>query len=370
MNSNVIIYTLSLLLIPLVLLKQHYIYRKGLQQTTIHWTLSLIIAFILTVIVRGLAYDTGADWLAYYGFVVDASKGVPNYWAEHSEWFFKETVTALCSLGLWHCTFFVLVSALIVYSLMKISSLYGKAMPYIIIAWYPIMFLLSLNIYRQYIAISLLYLGVFLWLNNKRKVAFTCTIVAVLFHTSAVAFVAFALAVVIMVKKEINVWIYITIIFFCNIATQFFLDRFLNLTAGFSSVFQMGNSNVYDIREFSDSMYGTTYTWILMLVNSVCVYFSNKIKNKYDNYIYFHYAAIISYILYPICQQELMSRILLYVQMFVPVSLGVLYVHYKKQKGLPFVLICLSYITYFTMFFYYLNNMGENHPYRILWDKY
>ena len=65
MNSNVIIYTLSLLLIPFALLRQHYIYRKGIQQITIHWTSNLVIAFILTVLVRGLAYDTGADWLAY-----------------------------------------------------------------------------------------------------------------------------------------------------------------------------------------------------------------------------------------------------------------------------------------------------------------
>lgn len=370
MNSNVIIYTLSLLLIPFALLRQHYIYRKGIQQITIHWTSNLVIAFILTVLVRGLAYDTGADWLAYYGFVVDASKEVSNYWAEHSEWFFKETVTALCSLGLLHCTFFILVSALIVYSLLKISSLYGRAMPYIIIALYPIMFLLSLNIYRQYIAISFLYLGVYSWFKNKRKTAFICAVVAVLFHTSAVTFIAFAFAVILMARKEINVWMYIVLILLSNIATQFFLDRFLNLTAGFSSIFQMGNSNVYNIREFSDSMYGTTYTWILMLVNMVCVFYSDKIKDLYGNYKYFHYAAIISYILYPICQQELLSRILLYVQMAVPISLGVLYAHYKLKKGVPYVLICLSYITYFTMFLYYLNDMGENHPYRILWDKY
>lgn len=336
MNNNTLIYTFALLLIPLLLLKKRYIVNSGITLVNITWTKDLIFAFVITVLIRGLAYDTGADWLAYYNFIVDASHNRYNDWAEHSEWLFKEFVKVLCALNLWYCTFFIIVSALIVYSLIKISSLFGKAMPYIMISWYPILFSLSLNIYRQYIAISLIYLCIYLWCKGYKKVSLISIMIAILFHTSAISAIAFILLVILMCKREINIWIYIAIIVISNIGTRFVLDRFLNLAAGFSSKFQIGNSNVYDIQGFSDSMYGTTYTWILMIVNIACVYLSNKIKNLYLNYKYFHYASIIAYILYPICQQELLLRILLYVQMYVPITLGVMFVHYKKIKDFHF----------------------------------
>ena len=370
MNNNILIYTVALLLVPLTLLSKRSITKAEIAPVHIYWTRGLIFAFVITVLIRGLAYDTGADWLAYYNFIVDASHSRYNAWAEHSEWLFKEFVKALSLLNLWYCSFFVIVSALIVYSLMKISSLYGKAMPYIMISWYPILFSLSLNIYRQYIAISLIYLCIYFWYKGYKKISLVSIITAILFHTSAISAIAFILLAILMCKKEINVWIYIIIIAISNIGTQFILDIFLNLTAGFSSIFQIGNSNVYDIREFSDSMYGTTYTWILMIVNIACVYLSNRIKDLYLHYKYFHYASIIAYILYPICQQELLSRILLYVQMYIPITLGVMFVHYRKDKGLPFVIICFSLFIYFVMFFYYLNEMGNDHPYIINWDKY
>lgn len=341
----------------------------GIAPVNIYWTKGLIFAFAITILIRGLAYDTGADWLAYYNFIVDADYGRYNAWAEHSEWLFKEFVKILSSLNLWYCTFFVIVSALIVYSLMKISSLFGKAMPYIMISWYPILFSLSLNIYRQYVSISLIYLCIYFWYKGNKKISLISLITAILFHTSAISAVAFIILTILMCRKEINVWIYIILIIVSNISTQFILDRFLNLTAGFSSIFQMGNSNVYDIQSFSDSMYGTTYTWILMIVNAACVYLSNKIKDLYTNYKFFHYSSIIAYILYPICQQELLSRILLYVQMFIPITLGVIFTHYKKNKGLPYTIICFSLFTYFVMFYYYLNGLGIEHPYKILWNK-
>lgn len=369
MNNTILIYTFSLLLIPLVLLRKQYIANIGIAPVNICWTKGLIFAFGITVLIRGLAYDTGADWLAYYSFIVDADYGRYNNWAEHSEWLFKEFVKALSLLNLWYCSFFVIVSALIVYSLMKISSLYGKAMPYIIISWYPILFLLSLNIYRQYVSISLIYLCIYFWHKGSKKISIISLIIAFLFHTSAISAVAFIGLAILMCKKEINVWIYIIIIIICNISTQFILDRFLNLTAGFSSIFQMGNSNVYDIQSFSDSMYGTTYTWVIMIVNVACVYLSNKIKDLYLNYKFFHYASIIAYILYPICQQELLSRILLYVQMFIPITLGVIFTHYKRIKGLPYIIICFSFFTYFVMFYYYFNEFSIEHPYKILWNK-
>lgn len=341
----------------------------GIAPVNIYWTKGLIFAFAITILIRGLAYDTGADWLAYYNFIVDADYGRYNAWAEHSEWLFKEFVKILSSLNLWYCTFFVIVSALIVYSLMKISSLFGKAMPYIMISWYPILFSLSLNIYRQYVSISLIYLCIYFWYKGNKKISLISLITAILFHTSAISAVAFIILTILMCRKEINVWIYIILIIVSNISTQFILDRFLNLTAGFSSIFQMGNSNVYDIQSFSDSMYGTTYTWILMIVNAACVYLSNKIKDLYTNYKFFHYASIIAYILYPICQQELLSRILLYVQIFIPITLGVIFTHYKKNKGLPYTIICFSLFTYFVMFYYYLNGLSIEHPYKILWNK-
>lgn len=370
MNGNTLIYTITLLIMPLILSSKRYITKAGITPIHIYWTKGLILAFLITILIRGLAYDTGADWLAYYNYIVDTDNNRYNSWGEHSEWLFKEFIKILNLLNLWYCSFFIIVSALIVYSLIKVSSLFGKAIPYIMVSWYPILFSLSLNIYRQYISISLIYLCIYFWYRGNKKISLISIITAILFHTSAISAIAFIILTILMCKKEINVWIYIIIIAFSNIGTQFILDKFLNLAAGFSFIFQMGNSNVYDIQGFSDSMYGTTYTWILMIVNIICVYLSNKIKDIYPNYKFFHYASIIAYILYPICQQELLSRILLYVQMFIPITLGVMLTHYKKSKGLPYIIICFSLFTYFVMFFYYLNKMGNDHPYIIYWDKY
>lgn len=363
---NIIIYTFIILLLPVLFQRKVNLLKCDICPVKITWTPNVVLAFIITIFIRGLAYNTGRDWFFYYDFIKDAKEGLNNPWSEHTEWLFREFILLLGKLQLWDYTFFLIVSALIVYSLIKISSLYGKAMPYIMIIWYPILFLLSQNLLRQYVAISFVYLFVYFLLKNEKAKALLCILTAILFHTSAIFSVAFIFMAFYFSKKNIKKEAWILLIVFSTVASNLFLDLLLDIGSFFSVFFQFGNGNIYDVQSFSDSMYGTSYTWIMMLINIMCVCLSDKIKNKYLNYNFFHYTAIFSYILYPICQQELLSRILLYIQMFVPITLGVMLVHYKKVgKIMPFLILCVVFITYFVMFYYYLNAMNADYPYII-----
>lgn len=369
---NIIVYTFVMLLLPAIFKRQISISKCDISPINIKWSLSLVIAFIITVLIRGLAYNTGRDWLFYSDFISDASAGLNNPWSEHTEWLFRELVIILGRLQLFHYTFFIIVSALVIYSLIKISSLYGKALPCIMIIWYPILFLLSLNLLRQYLAISFVYLFVYFFIMDRKSIAYICLIVGILFHTSAI----FALIFIIISyflsnsNKKISVWFWIILIVFSTVATNLFLDSLLNIGSHAAVLFMIGNGNVYDVQSFSESMYGTSYTWIMMLVNITCVYLSDKIKDRYSHYKLFHYITIMSYILYPVCQQELLSRILLYTQMFIPITLGVMFIHYKKEHNLSFKLLCCVFLAHFTMFFYYLNEMSVEYPYQIQLNNY
>lgn len=363
------IYTFSMLFIPVVLMCQKQYRTRAVNESRINWSGWLVFVFVFTVLIRGLAWDTGADWMAYYNFAVDARKGFENEWAQHSEATFKYFVICLSKLHISDFLFFILASVLYVYSVLKISSLYGKAQPWIIIAWYLLLFNLSLNIYRQYVAMSFVMLAVWYFIHSKKNVALIFIVLSVLFHTSSIVAVPFILIAYGLSKRKISVYWWIGLIIASSVATNTFLRVFLGMSSGFQQIFLLGNSNSYNVLEFIDSTYGTTYIWVLMIVNSVLVYLSDKIKDKYKYYQFFHYQTVITCILIPLCDQELLSRILLYSKMFMPVTIGLVYWHYGRTKGVSRLMSFCIALTYIVLFYKSLMDIGENHPYLIKWDK-
>lgn len=360
-----------MLYIPSVLFLQMRNKTIGVYEIKIKWTIALVIAFVISALIRGLAWDTGTDWLVYYYFAVDAAKGYYNEWAQHTEITFQYFVKFLAGLNISDFSFFIFASAIIIYSVLRISSLYGKAQPYIIVFWYLLMFILSLNIYRQYVAMSFMMLAVWYLIHRKWKYAIILVVLSVLFHTSSIVAIPFFVLAYFLTKKNISVYVWIALIVATSIMTNTFLRAFLQLSSGFQNIFLMGNSNSYDVMEFADSAYGTTYIWILMIVNSIFIYFSDKIKNRYPHYAIFHYLTVITCILTPLCDQELLSRILLYAKMFMPITMGVSYYHYVRSKKLTNGKLAMYVVStiYIILFYNYLIKLGETNPYMIKLDK-
>lgn len=357
----VVVYTILLLLIPIVLFNQRQYMVIGMEQITINWTTGLTFAFIASILIRGLAWDTSTDWYGYYEDFAGITS-ISDY--ARMEILYKYLVVALNYVTQKAGVFFVLVSALFIYSLMKVSSLYGKAMPYIMALWYFTLFLLSLNIFRQYIALSLIYMAVWYVFNKRYILSLTFIVAAVGFHTSAVIILPIIPLIYFLSLKEIPVYVWIGLVLVSTFASSLMLNFLLSYGVLFESIFSMGNGNVYSVLSLADDMYNNSYMALLSLSNCIVLFFASKIQNTYPNFKYFYIASALAFILIPICQHDIFMRMSLYLRIFVPVVTGVTLYHYRKERNrIPFILICLCVGISIVHFYTYLSRLGVNFPY-------
>lgn len=97
-------------------------------------------------------------------------------------------------------------------ALLCVSLKFGKAAPYIVLGWALYLFNLSMNLYRQYIAMSLIFYALYILLSQKVKKkkllgASICIILAYFFHRSSLVGVLCVFSVYFLRNHIVNKWI-------------------------------------------------------------------------------------------------------------------------------------------------------------------
>lgn len=366
----VLLYVSLGLLLPIALnSSSSFKYNKndsGQQEYNLRWTYTLFFMFCLTILVRGFAYDTGVDFMFYHEHFVNTHYGVYDKWGEHTEFGYRYLVGALSSITAFTFSFFILASALIIYSMLKISALFGKAAFYSFLVWPIFMFNLSMNLYRQYIAISFILLAVYFLLRRRIFWNLFFSFLAISFHFSAIIIVVFIWTTLYVKKFYIHKYIIISFILLTNFAAHIVNDAIYTAIDTFQILFGMVNAHGYSSENIVKSMYDSSFIrYFVMSTYIIWIWFGDAISKQNITFRLFYYLSAISFILYPIFQQEILSRIHLYFVAFVPLFLGMLLYYYKKQKGPQIYFISMAISFHFVRYIYYLYLLGVEYPYKI-----
>lgn len=339
---------------------------SGQQEYNLRWTYTLFFMFCLTVLVRGFAYDTGVDFMFYHEHFVNTHYGFYDKWGEHTEFGYRYLVGALSSITAFSSSFFILASALIIYSILKVSVLFGKAAFYSLLVWPIFMFTLSMNLYRQYIAISFILIAVYFLIKKRYFWNFLFSFLAVSFHFSAIIIIVFIWFISYFKKIYISKYIIIGFILLTNFAAHIVNEAIYTAVDTFQILFGMVNAHAYSSENISKSMYDSSFIrYVIMVTYIIWIWYGGVLSKRDISFRLFYYLSAISFILYPIFQQEILSRIHLYFVAFVPLFLGMLLYYYKKQKGPQIYFISMAISFHFVRYIYYLYLLGVEYPYKI-----
>jgi hypothetical protein len=354
------------LLIPLAL-NNHltsYIDRRGYYN--VRWTPFLVYVSLLWILVRGLAYNTGVDYLYYYSHYLNVHSNVYNSWGEHTEFGYKLLIKFLTLISAKPELFFTISSCFYLVSSIKLSSIFGRSVFYIMLIWPLFMFILSMNLYRQYIALSAIYLLVY-YLFNKRYLlsAFFC-LVAISFHFSSIISIA-SILIIYLFKNVYTRWYYISLILILIYLTSGIVNRYLFLTF---DVIQLYLSDFkaysYSVEELERKLYQTTLLqYVVMTINVIWIWLGEKVSKQSGFFRLIYFMSVISFLLYPLSQQEILSRIHLYFMSFVPFMLGYLLFYYRRKSMFRFYLLTCTMLFYLVRYLYYLYKLGFDFPYQI-----
>ncbi|MDU4940939.1 MAG: EpsG family protein [Mixta calida] len=140
--------------------------------------LIVIVSFIISLFV-GLRYELGVDWLFYRDFY---NGGAITLTIEPG---YQIVSKFFSSLGLYFW-FFTLIITL--FTLATLSSILKKYSPYptfVLCIYFLISFGFNVEALRQIIAVSIFYLALHFYINNKNKLYYTVCLTGALFHISA-----------------------------------------------------------------------------------------------------------------------------------------------------------------------------------------
>ncbi len=361
-----LLYFLVSLLIPFALLRSdalvlkkrtgEYIYRKDLY---------FIVAFSIPVLVKGLAYNTGADCLNYWDYYYDIALNRPLAgWAEHLDPGMKIIVRILIMLKLPVYSFFILCAALNYASYLNIAKLFPQAKSIVLLLWTPMFFVLSQNIYRQYIAMGFLVISIYYLLKNKQWSFWLWSICAAITHSSSIIAIVTMLLVKYIIKYNIKWYVFAFLIVLTTFVSSLFTDIITAMYSVVSVVFGSFQDNVYSLDEMFETKYNTSYVFVLSIIYISWCYFADKVKNVIPNFKFIYYYSALYFIAYPLCQQEILSRLALYFELCLPVMLGALIVFYKR-KPLPLVILCGGVLIVYFLYFHSLESLLEDYPYRL-----
>ncbi len=364
----IFIYIFATLILCLALKFGGLKYTAGKTEAKIHFTLFLIISIIFLVIIRGFAFNTSTDYMFYWDFVRDLHYNRVNAWSEHTELLFRYTVELLDIIYFGGYAFFLFVAIILISALLYLAKYFGKAAPYIVFFWYILELVLSLNLYRQYLAMAFIMIAMGLYMKKK----WICAIIFVFFgagyHTSALVVLPIFVISYYLAKKAINKWLFIGLIIAGDIFSTIFLNYILSFANVFSMLFAFGNGNLYEATYLLETRYDSSiYTHLFVLLFCILTFFSDKIKDKYPNYRIIHYMTILYFIVYPFCNQEILMRMSKYFGLFLPVMMGVLYYHYNfVNKGRGTLIINTTLGAFVVYFVYYMIALSENFPYQFM----
>lgn len=322
------------------------------------WNILVIVALFVVVLVRAFAYDTGADYLVYYENYLYEGK---TLWGENREIGFKWLNSILHFFSDSPHLFFGFAAFVYMYAILMVSQLFGKADKWIVFFWSVILFVLSYNLYRQYFSLSFILLGYY-WFEKKNYVT-TCIlgILAVLFHTSAAVGLALIAGIYLVRNKNVHRNYLLVAMMLTTILSTTILSSFLNRFSFISDLYLQTTEKNYATDRILETMYETSIlTYPLMVVYMILIWYGDKLIKECPSYRFLFYLFSFALIINPLTNQEILMRIRLYLDAFIPVFLGILAYRYKRVVRYPILWIALLFIM--ARFIHILNNNGIAFP--------
>lgn len=356
-------------LIPLALMyKGSYRYRivNGHVNVSYKWSIALIVAFGITVLIKGLPYDTQTDWIYYYEHIEAVTAGKLNHWGNHTEPGYRFLINALAFLRMPKMTFFLLCAFLLYYSLLKFSVFFQKAAPLIFLLCFPFLFTTSINLFRQFLSMSLLLLSVYSYLNRKYKESFILFGAAFLFHI-VVIFFPLVIPIEWLCKKyKINKYWIIAILLTNTILGMSVLRPFLEIANSITASLTQMNTHTYNLESLIEEEWEQNYVWLKTGLAVITILLSDSFKNENRIMSFLFYSCSFYYIISPFCQQLELSRIALLWRIFFPFLLGyMVYSYIKKQHLIKLLLISPVILFQYMVLFQNLSRISVLHPYII-----
>lgn len=360
------IYILLLVMLPLCLSKCVQRNYDALQiEGKYKVTPLLIIAFVMSVLIKGLAYNTGADYLGYYDYFATGLT-VHKTDFEFGFQFYKHVFSIL---QLPTQVFFIIAAILYYGSVIILAKKFINAAPFILFFWSLLFFILSCNIYRQYYAFAFIFLAVYYYCSEARKKSLLCMFLAFSVHYSSFLVVPSFLFCQYLERVKVKYWMIAALIILTSIVGDLFSHIIEGAYYVFAPVLQYFlGGDVYDLGAMLDDKYNTSYAMVLSFFFLVWSYLGFQIKDKYAYFTPLYYMSVIYFVLYPLFQQEIMSRIIMYFQIFVPIVYGIVFKHYYNLRGkrlIPFLLLLGSTLIYFALFMNSLVSLLKIYPYQI-----
>lgn len=354
----ILFYFLLGLIVPLALCNDQ---ERKIRFLGYDWNVPILMAVTFVVLIRSFAYNTGTDYLAYYKHYFYVAHGLRDYWGEHREIGYQWLVALLAKISDHPQLFFGVSAFIFTYSVLKISRLFGKPERFILLLWPLFMFILSYNLYRQYIAISLLLLAICYYVNGKKIKMGIAFVVSFLFHTSAVVGIAVIIGVWFYRNRVIKIN-YLLIALGITTVLSSKVSLILSKLADIFSIFYFYvTGKIYSSDDIIRSMYETSsLLYINSLAYGIFIWYGHKLCEKYPKYLFFFYMFSLACILEPITRQEILMRLWLYIQAFTPIFLGILFYNYRNVQKYPILWGALGYKVLY--YLYALNTLGNLHP--------
>lgn len=362
-----IIYVLIALLLPFVMSKSNCFNTNVGTETVSNnkWPPKLWFTLVCCVFFKGFAFDTGADYISYFDYIAIGDMSH----ATKLEFGFEKICDLFRFTKLPPQLFFALSAFLFFYAPMKVASKYKESATMIVFFWLILFFVQSCNLYRQYFAFSFVYMSFYFYIDKKRLYALVWMFLAFSFHYSSLIVIPLFLICKVISKINIRYWMIAVCIILSAVSGAVFNDIIQLIYDSASPVFYyLMDASIYDLDELMSNKYETSYALIMSSIFLLWSYLGFKIKDLYNHLGPIYYLSIIYFILYPIFQQAILARILMYPMLFVPILVGIIASHYSKNgnRYLYFFFILSSLFEMF-LFIYYLNYLVNAHPYRLIY---
>lgn len=325
----------------------------------IAWNKSILVLFLITVLLRGLAYDTGQDYIFYYDYYQNTANHVLDTWGEHTELGYKFLIDCLIFFSSSPYLFFIVSSTIVIGTMIKVCQHYGQAGGWIMLFWWFFMHVLSFNLYRQYYAISFILLG-YLALTQKQYIkASISSVLAVLFHTSSILPILIIIIISRSSQLKYNKWLPIGAVIITTVLNRVIVTQITQICDIVSVYYQLITGQIYESDNLLDTLYDTSVLlYPTMIAYIVWIWYGYQFCEKNPKYIGLFNIFVLSLVLAPITKQEILMRLQLYFTAFCPIFLGILMS--TKLKKNP-IFVC-SIVYQFLYYIYTLFSLCREFP--------
>ena len=347
---DILFYILLGFLIPLGLLKSD-IEMPSFRFAGITWNTRLLLLFLITILVRGFAYDTGQDYQHYYDYYENVVRDLPDEWGEHTELGFRILVDVLATFFSSPSAFFVFSSVIVLGAMIRVCQRFENSEAWIMVLWWWFMHSLSYNLYRQYYAISFVLLAYFYYKENQFKKSVFFVLLSILFHTSSILPIAVVYILERFSKIRYSKWIPVICVILTTVVSQLFMSQIAAACDMLSVYYALATGQLYEGVDLLDTAYDSSVLlYPNMIVYIIWIWLGYDYCEEHEELKGLFNIFALSLILTPITRQEILMRICLYFVAFSPIMLGILLSSELRRNRL---LICsIGYI-----FIYYCYNL-------------